>query len=65
MGAQWKLLDAKKVHAEAFGLGVTPAAAQTNIADPTGGATTDAEARAAIADILDVLEAFGLMAAAE
>lgn len=39
--------------------------AQANIADPTGGTTTDAEARAAINSILDVLEHFGLMAAAE
>lgn len=33
------------------------------VADPTGGTTTDAEARAAIASILDVLIAKGLMAA--
>lgn len=32
------------------------------VADPTGGATTDAEARAAINDILDILIAHGLMA---
>lgn len=35
-----------------------------NIADPAGGATTDAEARAAIGSILDALEAFGIMTAA-
>lgn len=32
-----------------------------NIAAPTGGDTEDAEARAAIADILGALEAFGIM----
>lgn len=37
---------------------------ETFIADPTGGATVDAEARAAIADILDLLIAQGLMASA-
>ncbi len=33
-----------------------------HIADPTGGTTTDAEARTAIAAILDALEAFGIVA---
>lgn len=37
----------------------------SNIADPTGGATQDAEARTAIGSILDALEAVGIMAAAE
>mgnify|MGYP001175605641 CR=1 FL=1 len=32
------------------------------IADPSGGATTDAEARAAINDIIDALQAFGIVA---
>jgi hypothetical protein len=32
------------------------------ITDPTGGATTDAEARAAIADIIDALQAAGIIA---
>lgn len=35
-----------------------------NIADPTGGATQDAEARTAIAAILNALEAVGIMAEA-
>lgn len=35
----------------------------THIADPSGGTTQDAEARAAIAAILDALEAFGIVAA--
>lgn len=32
------------------------------ITDPTGGATTDTEARAAIADIIDALQAAGIIA---
>lgn len=32
----------------------------THIADPAGGSTTDTEARAAIAEIIDALEAFGI-----
>lgn len=32
------------------------------IADPTGGATTDAEARTAINAIIDALQAFGIVA---
>ncbi len=35
----------------------------TVIADPTGGATQDAEARTAINAILDALDAVGIMAA--
>lgn len=42
-----------------FGVATTTRAA--NIADPTGGSTQDAEARTAIAGILDLLEAYGLM----
>lgn len=34
---------------------------QNHIADPSGGSTTDAEARAAIDAILDALEAYGLL----
>lgn len=34
------------------------------IADPAGGATTDAEARTAIGKIIDALEAFGISASA-
>jgi len=33
-----------------------------HIADPTGGSTTDAEARAAIAAILNALEGVGILA---
>lgn len=43
--------------------GATPSDQAAFIADPTGGATTDAEARAAIASILDVLIEKGLIAA--
>jgi len=32
------------------------------IADPTGGTTTDAEARTAIGSIIDALQAFGIVA---
>lgn len=42
-----------------FGLGVTPATQQANIAQPTGGSTVDAEARGAINSILSVLDTFG------
>jgi len=37
---------------------------ETLVADPAGGATVDAEARTAIAAILDILIAKGLMASA-
>ncbi|MBN2714102.1 MAG: DUF2190 family protein [Planctomycetes bacterium] len=37
---------------------------QTAIADPTGGTTTDAEARTAIGSIIDALEAAGILQAA-
>jgi hypothetical protein len=43
------------------GIAVLPTP-ETFIADPTGGTTTDAEARTAIAAILDLLVAQGLMA---
>jgi len=43
-------------------LGATPASQQSHIADPTGGATQDTEARAAIASALAVLETFGFTA---
>lgn len=43
--------------------GAAPAAQQAHIADPAGGAIQDAESRAAIASLLDKLEAYGLLAA--
>lgn len=43
--------------------GATPIDREAFIADPTGGATTDAEARTAIVSILDVLINYGLIAA--
>lgn len=43
-------------------LGATPVTQRTHIADPSGGLTADTQARAAINAILDLLEAFGLMA---
>ena len=46
-----------------FGVGgVTAATQASKISDPTGGATTDTQARAAINSIIDVLERFGLSA---
>lgn len=44
-------------------LGATPAAQQSHINDPSGGAIIDAEARTAINSVLDILQTFGLMAA--
>jgi hypothetical protein len=51
------------VRATKLGVAKTPVAQQTHIADPTGGATVDSQARTAINAILDVLDAFGLTAA--
>lgn len=39
----------------------TPAARQSAITSPTGGATIDSQSRAAIDSIITVLEAFGLV----
>lgn len=46
----------------AIATGGEPATAQAHVADPTGGATTDAEARTAIDAILVTLETFGFHA---
>lgn len=43
-------------------LGAAPVARQAHVADPSGGATVDAEARSAINSILATLENFGLHA---
>lgn len=43
-------------------LGATPSPRLSHIADPSGGSTVDAEARAAIGSILTALETFGLVA---
>ena len=43
-------------------LGATPSARLAHVADPSGGATVDAEARTAINSILATLETFGLHA---
>ncbi|HWH31201.1 MAG TPA: hypothetical protein VNU01_00875, partial [Egibacteraceae bacterium] len=43
-------------------LGATPVTQRTHIADPSGGITSDSQARTAINAILDLLEAYGLMA---
>ena len=45
-----------------FGLTVDPIGQQSNIANPTGGATVDSEARTAINSVISALEAFGLTA---
>lgn len=47
------------------GAAVASGTQQTAISDPSGGEVTDAEARSAINDIIDALEAFGITAAAE
>lgn len=50
------------VKAEKFGVGdVEPVARQAAIASPTGGATIDTQARAAIDLLITRLEAFGLV----
>ena len=41
--------------------GVTPIVQRVHIADPTGGTTTDAEARTAINSILTALETLGFL----
>lgn len=48
---------------EAFVFVLPDTVVSTFVADPTGGATTDAEARTTIGAILDILVAQGLMAA--
>lgn len=64
MGAQFSTVDAKVLKGDKLGLGgTTPATQATHIADVTGGATVDANARTTIAAILDVLDRFGLTAA--
>lgn len=56
-------LIAKDSAGDAFDMNFMPAS-QAFIADPAGGATVDAESRTAIAAILDLLIAAGLMDAA-
>ncbi len=58
----WPSLVARKVRATQFGLNKTPVSQQAKINDPSGGATTDAQARTAIAAIIDALEAVGITA---
>lgn len=49
------------LNAKRFGLSVTPAATQSAITAPTGGATQDAEARTAINSLITAMEVFGLV----
>lgn len=51
------------VRASKLGVAKVPVAPSVHLADPTGGATIDSQARTAIVAIIDALEAFGLMAA--
>jgi hypothetical protein len=56
--------DGKFVTAKAIAdSNIISVAAQTHIADPSGGATADTQARTAINSILDALEAAGIVAA--
>jgi len=57
-------IDADGAAARIGFLGATAAARIAHVADPTGGATTDAEARTAINSILVTLETFGFHAVA-
>jgi hypothetical protein len=53
---------ASTVKATAFGVGAaTPVASQTTIANATGGATVDAEARVAVNAVIARLKTFGLI----
>lgn len=55
-----------RIQANGTGIGffaTTPVAQQAHVSDPAGGATVDAEARTAINSVLDILQAYGLMAA--
>jgi len=44
-----------------LGLDKTPVGRQATISDPTGGIVIDSQSRVAIGDIIDVLQAFGLI----
>ena len=61
-GEDKEFIRVKECRTEKFGLSLTPKAQQDTIADPSGGATIDTEARAAINLIIDRLQAFGLIA---
>ena len=54
-------IESLELKTEKFGISGVPVAQQATISDPTGGATQDAEARAAIVLIIDRLQAFGLI----
>lgn len=58
MASAWRFLRVAKLSASTK----APAAQQTAITAPTGGATVDAESRAAINAIITRLEAYGLVA---
>lgn len=57
----WRIRGTGSAAAIGF-LGATPAAQQSHVADPSGGATVDTQARSAINSILATLETFGLHA---
>lgn len=57
----FEAIATKELRTTKLGVGLTPVATQTTIADPAGGATVDAEARAAINTIIDRLQAFGFI----
>ncbi|WP_147200992.1 hypothetical protein [Pseudonocardia asaccharolytica] len=53
----------RHLHTAALGVGVEPVGTQPAVSAPAGGEVVDTEARAALAEVLRVLEAFGLTAA--
>jgi hypothetical protein len=56
MTTSWKWLRTKK-----FGVDIAPVERQAAVAAPTGGSTTDAEARTAINAVIAVLVAYGMV----
>lgn len=60
--AKWRAIWSTSLRGDKLGVGKTPGVTQAKINDPSGGATTDTQARAAINSIIDALEAVGITA---